>query len=570
MEIIQNNPYRIAGILSNATAKELQKQKSKIKAYTKVGKEINFDIDFPILEKINRTENSIKQAFSSIEQNQDKVNYSLFWFLKVSTFDEPAIKYLIDGNKEKAEEIWSKVTANKSLNSKNFSSFNNIGTLKLLSNSSREVKEGIESKIKLIQSSYFEKYVYEVADLTFTIDSQKQSEQFIAELLKQFKNKFSTKETLSLFSNCNEGIQKYLSKKITEGPIHSIEIQIESTKNKRKSNKRNAYDFGLSLLGETKNDLAILKSLLGLSNLQYKMIADSLAKEAMQCGIDYFQEWQDTRDESKKSISLLTRAQNIAINPQIKERAKDNIEGMKEWALTAPIQEELEFITSKLTRFHKLPDTIANANDLVASCKPKLQKIKNTLGAHDEYYINISSAIVNNAQGMIIAATNDEQELFGLSVNPNSINMDKIVDIAVRRQLTGSPENILNSLLTASKYQAIAKLKTVINGALSLSKTLGTLDMHGELRARYNSNHKTLKSIASQLGIGNSSPNSTNSSSRSASSSSSSSGNSSDSGGDYAIMFGGIGLIIGLIMGIEAGAIMTAIIGAIIGANIKS
>ena len=135
MKLIHKNPYRIAGIFSNATERELQKQKAKIKAFTKVGKEINFDIDFSVLEKVDRTEKTIEKAFSNIEQNQDKVNNSLFWFLKTSPFDETAIAYLINGDGEKAIEIWSKVTVNKEVNSKNFSAFNNIGTLKLLSHS---------------------------------------------------------------------------------------------------------------------------------------------------------------------------------------------------------------------------------------------------------------------------------------------------------------------------------------------------------------------------------------------------------------------------------------------------
>ena len=47
MDIIKNNPYRIIGILSNASAKEIQSRKSKITAYAKVGKEITSEFDFP-------------------------------------------------------------------------------------------------------------------------------------------------------------------------------------------------------------------------------------------------------------------------------------------------------------------------------------------------------------------------------------------------------------------------------------------------------------------------------------------------------------------------------------------
>ena len=135
MEIIKNNPYRILGILSNSTIKELEKQKGKIKAYTRVGKEINSDLDFDLLGDISRTEETVNKAFSKVEQNQDKVNYSLFWFLNASPFDNTAIEYLKNRDEKKALEIWGKVTNDKEVNSKNFSAFNNIGTFKLLGQS---------------------------------------------------------------------------------------------------------------------------------------------------------------------------------------------------------------------------------------------------------------------------------------------------------------------------------------------------------------------------------------------------------------------------------------------------
>lgn len=255
MEIIKNNPYRIAGILSNATERELQKQKTKIKAYTKVGKEIKSDFDFEILDIISRTEESVNKAFSQIEQNQDKVNYSLFWFLNANPFDKTAIEYLKNGDEEKALEIWEKVTNDKDVNSKNFSAFNNLGTYKLLSDSQTEIKEGIEAKIKLIESDHFESFVHTVADQTYTIDKYKQSEKLIDELLTQLNKQYSSSETLQLFSGCNGTTQNYLSKKFTEQPLHNIESRIESCKKKRKSDSLNGYKLGLKLLTSTNEDL---------------------------------------------------------------------------------------------------------------------------------------------------------------------------------------------------------------------------------------------------------------------------------------------------------------------------
>jgi len=333
MELIQNNPYRIAGILSNATERELQRQKTKIRAYTKVGKEIKSDFDFQILGNIDRTEDSVNKAFSNVEQSQDKVNYALFWFLNASPYDNTAIEYLKNGDEDKALEIWEKVTTDKDVNSKNFSAFNNLGTYKLLSRDKSDIKTGIEAKIKLIESDYFESFVHSVADETYTIDNQKQSEKLIDELLTQFKNQYSSSETLQLFSGCNGTTQKYLSKKFTEEPLHKIESQIESCKKKRKADKGRAYEFGLKLFTKTKDDLSILKSLLGTSDLKYKAIADQLANEIMQCGIDYFNESQENdsnEDFLKQAQELNKTALSIAVGNLTRDRAKDSLATLEE------------------------------------------------------------------------------------------------------------------------------------------------------------------------------------------------------------------------------------------------
>lgn len=333
MELIQNNPYRIAGILSNATTKELEKQKGKIKAYTKVGKEIKSDFDFQILGNIDRTEDSVNKAFSNIEQNQDKVNYALFWFLNASPFDNTAIEYLKNGDEDKALEIWEKVTTDKDVNSKNYSAFNNLGTYKLLSRNKSDIKTGIEAKIKLIESDYFESFVHSVADETYTIDKQKQSEKLIDELLRQLNKQYSSSETLQLFSGCTGATQRYFSKKFTEQPIHNIENRIESCKKKRKADNGNAYEFGLKLVSESKDDLSLLNSLLGTSDLKYKAIADQLANEIMQCGIDYFnkkQENNSTESYLEQAQKLTKIADRIAVGKLTKDRAKDSLATLEE------------------------------------------------------------------------------------------------------------------------------------------------------------------------------------------------------------------------------------------------
>ena len=228
MKIIYENPLRIAGILSNATARELEKQRGKIRAFVKVGREITSEYDFKNLDSIIRTEESITKAFANIQQRLDRVDYALFWFLNTSPFDNTAFEYLKKGDEEKAVEIWEKVTTNKDVNSKNFSAFNNLGTYKLLRLDKFDIKRGIDAKIKLIESDCFENFVHTTSGIEATIDRTKQIKKLIDLLLVEFKNQYSSSETLELFSNCNGASQKYLSKKFIEEPIHIIERQIGS------------------------------------------------------------------------------------------------------------------------------------------------------------------------------------------------------------------------------------------------------------------------------------------------------------------------------------------------------
>lgn len=328
MYVIVNNPFRVAGVLANTTERELQKQKTRIKAYTKVGKEVESDFDFQVIPGITRTEESVNEAFSKIEQNQDRVSIGLFWFLNESPFDNTAIEYLKNGDDSKAKEIWEKITAGKEVSSKNFSAFNNLGTLKLLSKDDQDLKEGIELKIKLIESAHFENYVHAVADETFTINGQKQAELFIDAVLDNLPARLTGSDAMSLFTGLAGFSWQYATSKFTEEPIHRIEGQVESCKKKRKASKLQAYEYGLKLYTSTKDDLALLKELIGTDDLKYKAIADQLANEILQCGIDYFNESQKNNAsgnylESAEKLNKL--AATIAVGSLTKDRAKDSL-----------------------------------------------------------------------------------------------------------------------------------------------------------------------------------------------------------------------------------------------------
>lgn len=336
MNIITHNPYRVIGILSNATAREIQSRKGKIQAFTRVGKEVTSDYDFSFLEPIHRTEEQISKAFSDIEQNPDKVKHSLFWFINHNNFDQIAIENLKKGETGKAKEIWHKIINNQEVNAKNFSAYNNLSTLWICDGDSNEaIVSGVQYKLNLINSDYFKNFAHLVADETFTVNPTKQTEMLIDSVLSILNN-----IPIELLSRIEGYAKTYLTKKFTEEPIHTIETAIEKSEEECNKNKKDAYNIGVKLYNETKVPLSNLKNILGVDNLQYQTLADSVAKQLLICGTTYWNNSNEEDTDLEKTTKLSKLAQSIAVGKITKDKVAKDLETlskMKDRALNNAI-----------------------------------------------------------------------------------------------------------------------------------------------------------------------------------------------------------------------------------------
>ncbi len=488
MKQITENPFRIIGLLADCSEKDIQKQKSKINAFINVGKTISTDFDFTSIGALHRNDELIAAAFSKIEQSANKLNHALLWFTNGNHLDEPAFSHLKDGNIEKAEEIWTKPIRSSEITERNTSLFNNLSTLKLALAFSNDtvnlnmLSDAIDLKSRLILSNSFESFAHKIGGENLTINRKYIINHFadciLAEISPYLKKGLSLSSFINTIASTQSEFFTYASSKLTDKPLHEIEISIELAKKGRNQSPEKGYNIGATLFTNTKENLLILKTLLGGSNMQYQVIADKLAKEVLQCGIDYFQEHRDKDavNPGDDTMKLFKIAKSIAIGTQTKERVTENTEGLQEWIDDKPerdkqkkIADDLLFITSKLETFQNLNDTIANAKDLIVSSKPKLTNIKTALGAYDDFYLKVSSAIVSNAQGMMVAVVNKSQDA------------------------------IKHAYDNATKLAVLLRLKNILSEAVEATNLMGTLDMLPDVRSRYNTNKDSLLSLKNQI-----------------------------------------------------------------------
>jgi len=485
MNAIKENPYRTLGLFGNATEKELQKQLSTLKAFARVGKSKSFDYDFPFLGDIKREEQTITAAASNIEQAKNKVHYSLFWFLNTNHIDEAALNHLKEANIDKATEIWEKILKDNAINTKNYSAALNLSTLQLgmitLNGSFNptQLRKCVELKGHILTSEAFMNFVQTVAGDNTSVSKETIRKEFVDEILQILKpylnktNGVTSALLIEAFNSFPTETKQYIASKFTDRPISNIEDYIEKAKQSRTEDASNAEEYGAELYKQAKEDLAFLENVLGVNNVNYQVIVNKVANEILQCAIDFFIEYRDSDeyDPGDEALKLMQMSKAISPTGQTKTRVDDNIvlllewiEGKSERDLIQKVKDDFEFVAGKLDRFQELYCKVENAKDLVVSCKPKLDNMRRVLGSTNVSYLNISSAVVSNAMGMMVTAINDLQDRFQ-------------TDVFLKRDST------------------ISNMRAVLQASMEVTAILGSFDMNSELRERYNSNKSALQGI---------------------------------------------------------------------------
>jgi hypothetical protein len=196
------------------------------------------------------------------------------------------------------------------------------------------------------------------------------------------------------------------------------------------------------------------------------------------------QERDTTVDYHTKATNLVKLAETIAAGSMVKGRVKENLQTLNEMKGSiaqqkeqAKIAADLRIVTDALQRFRnrysysqhdpqKLPQrfrkykTISDADNLARTCKPCLDRMKNILGSHNDLYLQISSAVVNNCIGACVEV-----------INASQTSMD-----------------IISGTLTLQ-----------VSSALALMSYLSSFDMNSSERKHYNNNKSSLDNLYTQV-----------------------------------------------------------------------
>ena len=344
MNLIQNNPYRTTGLLVGATAKEQTKQISRLKRYIEAEQDPQDDFSFPVLGDLHRTIESVEEAASKLNLDNDKINAALFWFWNGNPItDEAAFENLKSGDIDAAYEIWDKLITKtdeegkrfwKPVTEKNYSAFHNCSVLNIIRRNGN-LHNSILASLYFLESDLVHKFVSSVADETHKTSKKELQLIFLNKLQSDIEaNKKSSLPKFLEILNKQEFVAKQdFMKGFVQKPIEQIEHKIETAKNKRKASKASAAKAGQELFTAITNDLIQLKNIVGANDLKYTSIADKAANEILQCSIDFFndsQEQDSNTDYTETAMKLAKQAETLAVGKLTKDRVEDNVSTLEE------------------------------------------------------------------------------------------------------------------------------------------------------------------------------------------------------------------------------------------------
>ena len=397
LNFIVNNPFRVLGLCTNSTAKEVSANKTKVTRFADVGKTVDFPLDLNgLLGQCVRDKATIEIASASLSLPQEKIKYALFWFAKESPVDEMALEHVQAGNIEKAIELLGK--------RENWSALINRGVLSLAMG---KLEDAVGSIMKVIHNdSYRGALLLSTCGEAFSMDETELSRLFVNTL----KTEITEKALLSIvFEGGFIEEVDYLTDEIVNSIQSKINGEIDKTSNTNPDDAEASYQSGEALMNNTKQALEELKRILGASDMQYQSLANNVAKRILQFSINYHNA-AGGAVEYEKALALAKYAESIAEGKLVKERCAENLKVMEENNIHAKIKDDEKLIIDKLNGCKNITASLKAAQQLVDNCQPSLLKIKEFLGAQNKYYLNLSSSVANCALGFLITVVNDSQK----------------------------------------------------------------------------------------------------------------------------------------------------------------
>lgn len=465
MHLITHNPYRIIGIFSNASEKDIVRQKSLMQRYLEIGREPSSELDFKYLPKINRSKDLIEQAFSSIEKKEERLFHALFWFAQVTPIDAVIIGHMKNSEYEKSYSACERVVQGKYIDKNNLFSFINFSSIALLNKDWSLYQNSLITKFKIISNPILFD-VFSVSVLgDSNVDSAKVKYIFLNHVHSELKkSNYSDEKIISFYKDLDPDFYNTLIKSSASKIVNQFDSLIKKSKNCRELDPNDISPIKsiIQLCEDSKFGLKKFSEIYPTSSLEYQNLVNDIAVEISEAAYAYFDYWYDKVDNiqsySELSLDYVRKAKFLATSVRAIEKIDDCLnaithraENKEQEEILGPILKQLGNFSNKIKSGHNF--SITEIEKFVSNCSPFLTQLtSNNKDQHSEEFNNLVAQLalsalielVNKRQKNSDAISNETKNIF-IRAHDLITNLLKLnVGYEIKQRLNGNQKTIRN------------------------------------------------------------------------------------------------------------------------------
>lgn len=318
LDIVTNNPFRILGVAANAPQKEITGNTTKIKRFSAAGKSVSYITDFEsFLGPVNRAQDNVDTSLSKINLPDDKIKHALFWFLNTNEVDAKALRLLSDEGLEAFSDYYDE-------NGDDGTACRINSNATCLIRKREWLEVFIQELPDLLNNEQFTAdFVNKVCGDNYVIDKDRLSALFIDTLLDECDAKQLYLLYSDAYSTTKEKCADYVKEKIIGEYESKINGEIKIARAVARDDAEGNLKAAKNLISRTKTSIQAAREFLSESDPQYVVIADALAKQILQSGINYYNNSIDD-DRPYKAMEVQSYAESIAVGDLAKKRCEEN------------------------------------------------------------------------------------------------------------------------------------------------------------------------------------------------------------------------------------------------------
>ena len=458
---VTENPYRILGVPSTASAREIAANATKIKRFSQAGKDLSFPLDCnDYLPSVSRNIDSIETALSSVNLPKDKLANALFWFADINESDKESFEVFSRRNYSEIKAFY--------FDREKYQESPQNSTLMLYLTNHLKIETFIGNELYAIrQKDYIDKLVSVVCGENFSISEEEIRNIFLNSLLEECDSK-------QLYLLLNDSYKKddaaeYVRDKVIGSYIKAINDIVSDAKGVDKKDARKNLVAARAIMEKAAGPLSGAKEFLSVDDPQYSVLADSVARQALLSCINYLNSTSD--DDAPFNVAEVAFfSEKIAVGKSTKDWCSSNANTLRGILSSRP----------------------------PASCKQIESELQSFLETENS----------DNLQGIVVFLEKSVPLITKIKAEKesNAVNSELAkhftgyIEITATRVADKALNNAIEVVNNKMKYQVGNDAKLFIEKAWEVMCLISSLPIQKEFREkRFNPNNKTIREMYVKL-----------------------------------------------------------------------